>query len=192
MPAALELCSCSLLLLATRLSSVVLEACPPPLHVWAAVLDRGDRWASRAQHWLLLVCAAAGWCQSVPAALLIPRSALSLRLLYSIPMLILILILLSYICGVCSWPLCRAVRTLLGIDPSPSGAMFTGNAEAPAAADPRAPTSNSRTLRAETSLAMVAAARSGRGAGTTSPSNSAADAQDALEEARLAGGCQQC
>ncbi|KAI3423869.1 hypothetical protein D9Q98_009703 [Chlorella vulgaris] len=82
--------------------------------------------------------------------------------------------------------LVRAVRTLLGIDPSPSGAMFTGNAEAPAAADPRAPTSNSRTLRAETSLAMVAAARSGRGAGTTSPSNSAADAQDALEEARLA------
>ncbi|PSC75678.1 P-loop nucleoside triphosphate hydrolase superfamily [Micractinium conductrix] len=77
--------------------------------------------------------------------------------------------------------LVRAVRTVLGIDPSP-GALFNDE-ESPAAADPRARTSNSRTLRAETSIALAAAAGTGGGGGgpTREP-----DQRDALEEARLA------
>lgn len=83
---------------------------------------------------------------------------------------------------------CRAVRTLLGIDPSP-GAMFAGDAELPAAADPRSRTSTSRTLRAEASIALAAAAEAGSITSITSSSSSGgANAQDALEEARLAGG----
>lgn len=86
---------------------------------------------------------------------------------------------------------CRAVRTLLGIDPSP-GALFAADEAAPAAADPRARTSTSRTLRAETSIALaqaadVAAASGGSGGGS-SGGGAAANRQDALEEARLAGG----
>ncbi|KAI7843577.1 hypothetical protein COHA_002819 [Chlorella ohadii] len=75
--------------------------------------------------------------------------------------------------------LVRAVRTLLGIDPSP-GALFT-DGEAPAAADPRSRASNSRNLRAETSIALAEMAGSSSGGGSK-----AANQRDALEEARLA------
>lgn len=77
---------------------------------------------------------------------------------------------------------CSAVRTLLGIDPSP-GAMFGEDAESPAAADPRSRTSNSRNLRAETSIALAAAA----GASGGSSGGGGPEREDALEEARLAG-----
>ncbi|KAL4421440.1 hypothetical protein ABPG75_010731 [Micractinium tetrahymenae] len=79
--------------------------------------------------------------------------------------------------------LVRAVRTLLGIDPSP-GAMFGEDAESPAAADPRSRTSNSRTLRAETSIALAAAAAGAGGSGGSG--GRGPDREDALEEARLA------
>lgn len=74
------------------------------------------------------------------------------------------------------------MRTLLGIDPSP-GAMFGEDAESPAAADPRSRTSNARTLRAETSIALVAAAGASSGGG----GGRGPEREDALEEARLAG-----
>lgn len=79
---------------------------------------------------------------------------------------------------------CRAVRTLLGIDPSP-GALFSDD-EAPAAADPRARGANSRNARAETSIALAEMA--GVAAPAAGGPSSAANQQDALEEARLAGG----
>jgi hypothetical protein len=95
------------------------------------------------------------------------------------------------------------VRTLLGIDPSPGALFAEGGGEAPAAADPRAPTSNSRTLRPEASIALAAAAAAaggsaaaslanlgtstgGGGVGSAGGGSSAATRQDALEEARLA------
>lgn len=77
--------------------------------------------------------------------------------------------------------LVRAVRTLLGIDPSP-GAMFGDDAESPAAADPRSRSSNSRNLRAETSIALAAAAGTSGGGG----SSGGPEREDALAEARLA------
>jgi hypothetical protein len=102
-------------------------------------------------------------------------------------------------------PLCRAVRTLLGIDPSPGGAPFgvaDGDGDDPAAADPRSRTSGPRNLRAETSIALVeiAGAGSAAGGGGSGGGGGAAggwagggsgspDARDALQEARLAGAC---
>lgn len=67
----------------------------------------------------------------------------------------------------------KAIRTLLGIDPSPGG-MFAAAKEDPAGADPKV--SSSRTLRAETSIALVNQA--GR--------RSTGSDRGALEEARAA------
>jgi len=67
--------------------------------------------------------------------------------------------------------------------------MFSEEPESPAAADPRTRSSNSRTLRAETSIALAeAAGAAGNSVGNGGAGgSSAANQQDALEEARLAG-----
>lgn len=67
----------------------------------------------------------------------------------------------------------KGVRTLLGVDPAPGGLFNGSNGEGPAMADPRV--ASSRTLRAETSIALV------RG----SPPSAAA-IQSGLDEAREA------
>ena len=87
----------------------------------------------------------------------------------------------------------KAIRTLVGIDPSP-GALFSDSSSL-FAADPKF--GNGRLSRAETSIAVVAAvsaarspARGGSGGAAAavapSPAASAANEKDALDEARLA------
>ena len=95
--------------------------------------------------------------------------------------------------------LCRGVRTLLGIDPSASS-LF--EVEAPGGADgartpdggraaSRVAQQQQQRPRAESSVAASAnagASESGGGGGT----GGTVDQRDALEEARLAGGCGAC